>query len=71
VRSASLGIAIAEGWYATGVSYAATGGAALDCSGFTSLSNNGIAWRNTTSGSWPEVTGCATDKPLLCCDTPP
>jgi hypothetical protein len=65
VRSSALGLAIDQGWFATGLPYpGATGG---DCTGWGSNANTntGLQW----SGGGPFGTStCNLSSPVLCCN---
>jgi hypothetical protein len=63
MRSAALGIAMKNGWFAGGDVYYA------DCIGFGTTSGSGSSW-NLTQTPHPQTSPCATALPVLCCDAP-
>ncbi len=71
VRSAALGVEVAEGWYATGlVGLASASYTMSDCQGFSTISSSyyGVRWESSYPG--PVWSTCATSYPVLCCDRP-
>jgi hypothetical protein len=69
VRSAQLGVTLAQGWFAAGIGGrdGSPGSPYItDCHGFTDTTSSGVTWNPSYNG--PDFSPCTITLPILCCN---